>query len=87
MISQCRVRRVTVLLPLFSMQLYDRAADPGEFEPLRPSRWMGQRFSAFLSDMQRAELEIWNNVTGGEEPTVTLDPDTIDELKALGYLE
>jgi hypothetical protein len=41
----------------------------------------------FLRDMQLAELEIWRNITGGEEATVTLDPEAISKLRALGYLE
>jgi arylsulfatase len=69
------------------LELYDRVADPAETQRLRPSRWLRTRIPSFLSDMQAAELEIWQGVTGGRDNVVVLDPETVSELKALGYLE
>ena len=69
------------------MTLFDLGADPMELNPLRMNRGSSERLRTFLDEMQRAELEIWRNITGGEEQDVALDPETIDELKALGYLE
>jgi hypothetical protein len=45
------------------------------------------RAGCWSHDMQRAEREIWRGITGGEERTVTLDPEAINELRALGYLD
>jgi arylsulfatase A-like enzyme len=70
-----------------SLELYDRVADPAETRRRRPTRWLRTRMPRFLSDMQEAELEIWRKVTGGRENVVVLDPETVSELKALGYLE
>jgi hypothetical protein len=69
------------------MKLFDLVLDSAEEEPLRPTRSLSNRMLAFLRDMQLAELEIWRSITGGEEATVTLDPEAINELRALGYLE
>jgi arylsulfatase A-like enzyme len=77
-----------ILDSLFApMKLFDIDLDPIEANPLRSTRRLRARFPAFLRDMQLAELEIWRGVTQGEDTTVTLDPETISGLKALGYLE
>jgi arylsulfatase A-like enzyme len=69
------------------LKLFDRVADPAETQPIRPNRWLRTRIPGFLSDMQERELEIWQRVTGGRENVVVLDPQTVAELQALGYLE
>jgi arylsulfatase len=69
------------------MELYDRTADPTESRRIRPARWLRNRVPTFLSDMQRAELEIWQGVTGGRDNVVVLDAETVSMLKALGYLK
>ncbi|MEJ2581090.1 MAG: sulfatase, partial [Acidobacteriota bacterium] len=69
------------------MKLFDLEVDPSEEKPLRLRREAGDRIPHFLLDMQQAELEIWRGITGGRENTVVLDPQTISDLKALGYLE
>jgi arylsulfatase A-like enzyme len=77
-----------VLDSLFApTRAFDVVVDPNEASPLRTSRELRKRIPGFLRDMQLAELEIWRNVTGGNEATVTLDPEAISELRALGYLE
>jgi arylsulfatase A-like enzyme len=68
-------------------KLFDLARDPAENRPLRPTRHVRQRTEAFLRAMQVAELEIWRGVTRGEDSAVTLDPETLGELKMLGYLK
>ena len=69
------------------MRVFDLATDPMELSGKRPSRELRRNILQFLQDMQRAELDIWRNVTGGEVTDVALDPETVKELKALGYLE
>jgi arylsulfatase len=69
------------------MKLFALALDPAEENPLRPTRRLRNRMETFLREIQLAELEIWRSITGGEETTVTLDPEAINELRALGYLE
>jgi arylsulfatase len=77
-----------VLDSLFApMKLFDVVSDPMEESPLRAARELRNRMPNFLRDMQLAELEIWRGITGGEEATVTLDPEAISKLRALGYLE
>lgn len=77
-----------VLDSLFApMRVFDVVADPNEDSPLRSALELRTGMPAFLRDMQLAELEIWRNITGGEEGMVTLDPEAINELRALGYLE
>jgi arylsulfatase A-like enzyme len=67
--------------------LFDLDVDPTENNPLRMTRRLRSKIQAFLRDMQLAELEVWRGITRGEDSTIELDPGTIDELKALGYLE
>ncbi|MCG6947622.1 MAG: sulfatase [Acidobacteria bacterium] len=69
------------------IKLFDLELDPSEENPLRLRREVSDRIPRFLLDMQQAELEIWRGITGGKENTVVLDPQTISDLKALGYLE
>jgi arylsulfatase A-like enzyme len=69
------------------MKVFDLKHDPGEIDAQRPARILRNRIPAYLRDLQLAELEIWRGVTGGEEATVALDPETIERLRALGYLE
>jgi arylsulfatase len=69
------------------MKLFDLVLDFAEEEPLPPTRSLRSTMLTFLRDMQLAESEIWRGITGGEEATLTLDPEAIRELRALGYLE
>jgi arylsulfatase A-like enzyme len=69
------------------MRVFDLTTDPMELSGKRPSRELRRNTLQFLQDVQRAELDIWCNVTGGEVTDVALDPETVSELKALGYLE
>lgn len=69
------------------MKVFDLSLDPTEVDPQRATRRLSNRIQSWLRDQQLAELEIWRGITGGEDETVALDPETIDRLRALGYLE
>ena len=66
-------------------ELYDLAADPGETNDIAPR-------SPFATEllMQTLRRALWRNATilegfGGTE-AASLDPDTVEFLRALGYL-
>ncbi len=67
--------------------LFDFRADPGETLPLKPSRAFENRAIAVLRDLRRLDDEFRQAMGHSSSAVVEIDPDSISNLEALGYLD
>lgn len=51
-----------------------------------PDLWLRWRHQAALRDLREADMAIWRGLTAGEAGGGTIDPETIEQLRGLGYV-
>lgn len=57
-----------------------------ETTPWREGRSLGRRFPGVLEEFLATNRESWRNWTGGEQTQVPVDPQALEQLRALGYV-
>jgi arylsulfatase A-like enzyme len=73
-----------------AVRAFDYFDDPQEERPLRTAAWdplLQLRTLALLRELKEANQQIWREMTRGAAEAVPLDPETQEQLRALGYIE
>jgi len=73
-----------------AVRAFDYQADPQEERPLATAAWdplLRRSLLSLLRDLKAANLEIWREMTRGAAEAVPLDPETQEQLRALGYID
>ena len=73
-----------------ALRAFDYFADPEEEEPLRTVRWdalLERRTVSLLRRLKASNVAIWEQMTRGASEAVPLDPETQEQLRALGYID
>ncbi|MGI9432377.1 MAG: sulfatase [Myxococcota bacterium] len=73
-----------------TVRAFDYHADPQEERPLATAAWdrlLRRDLLALLRNLKESNLQIWREMTRGAAEAVPLDPETQEQLRALGYID
>jgi arylsulfatase A-like enzyme len=73
------------------LRTYGLHEDPEELRPLRrfvPDLYIRYRYTSFLNELQSTDEDAWQRWTNnGQGQTYQFDPDVLEQLKGLGYVQ